>query len=193
MLTLATVSDLKAYAPNLSAMDESAMQMALEAVSAWTRGKVGLVTADDFGTDGTAVRIRWSAVELNSGAPAKVWLPTKFATSVSKVDGAAYSGLAGTDYWIDGEELTFNTWPVTQSTLAPYFTLTLKGGSVIPDDLKRAVLGMAAFELSRESGRLVQSTGLGPRSVSYAASADVPDGIATLQAAVNKYVPLNPL
>jgi hypothetical protein len=180
MQSLATLAEFRTAQPALASVSDAQVQAALDAVSAWARGIVGPVLASDFGT-GYDAKIRHA-----SRFGDKFVLPTKFATAITKVDNVAYTGVIGTDYWLDGEEATMPSLPVTFS-YSPYFTVTLTGGAACPADLKNAVVELAAKALTRETGRDVASQTLGPRSVTYGNDAD--PSVMAAESIVRKYQP----
>jgi hypothetical protein len=184
MASLATLAEFRTSQPALAAVADAQVQAALDAVSAWARGIVGPVLTADFGTGVTAyvAKIRWSSTFAD-----RFILPTKFATAISKIDGAAYTGALGTDYWLDGEEVTMPSLPTRGS--APYFTVELTGGGTCPADLKLAVVELAAQSVTKDAGREIGSQSLGPRSVTY--SPEKTEAALAASASVYKYAPVS--
>lgn len=180
---LATIEELKAYDPSLASATDAALMGALSAVSENVAGAVGPLLSSDFPA---VLKVRTS-----DWAAGRFIIGTRYASAVTHVNGAAYTGALGSDYFIDGEEVTMPGFaPVSY---APFFTVTVTGGiASVPKDLKLAVMALASAELSREGGKAVASQALGPRSVTFA-QADV-EPAATLDASrvIRSYIPARP-
>lgn len=180
---LATPEELKAHSPALASVSDAALVGVLTAVSAYVEGQTGPILASSFPA---TFKVR-KANLLDGG----FLIGTKYATSVTKIDGVAYAGVDGTDYWIDGNEVTMpELWPTDEK---PFFTVEVDGGlTEVPKDLKHAVMSLAAFELSREGGQSVRSYSLGPRSVTLASASDSSAEVISAQRIVRSYTPPRP-
>lgn len=188
-MPLATLEELRAYAPAASSLPDAAVVNVLDAVSAFVGDQVGPLLASDFPA---TERVYWRDVSP-SGA---FQVSTRYATDVTSVNGitTASLGLAkDSDYFLDGNRVdfpdVFRMLPTGARYVAPHFTVTLAGGlTSVPKDLKLAVLQLCAMEIGRDSGRMVTSQSLGPRSVSFS-DADGPDWFAAA-AVIRKYAPI---
>jgi hypothetical protein len=180
---IATPEEIKAQSPALSGVSDAGIVGALTAVSEFVLGETGPIIASDF-----PATFKVRKENFREGG---FLIGTKYAAAVSEMDGVAYTGVLGTDYWMDGNEVTMpGYWPTTQ---APFFTVKVTGGlAAYPADLKRAVINLASFELSRVSGQGVTSQSLGPRSLTFAFDSDAPAAALEAARVIRSYTPPRP-